>query len=91
VHVASAYIVAGRQAEIHDLLFEINERFQIAAEQGVLAGAAVVRSLVGAGHVTAAVDSAHAEANLRKRLAVLTIIAEALAGIPGLPDEKLPD
>jgi hypothetical protein len=89
VPVARAYIVAGRQAEIPDILFEINERFQIAAEQGVLGDGAVLRSFVNAGHATAAVDSAQAEPNLRKRVAALTIIAEALMGIPGLPDEKL--
>jgi len=89
VEVARAYILAGRQAEIPDLLSEINDRFNYDAEHGLLADGAAIRSLVNKGDVTAAIDTALRVQSPGKRVMALSIIAEAIAGVPGLPDEKL--
>ena len=89
VHVARAYILAGRQSEILDLLSQINNRFPYAAERGLLADGAAIRNLVNEGDVTASVNVALRVQSPSKRVMALAIIAEALAGIPGLPDEQL--
>jgi hypothetical protein len=36
-----------------------------------------------------AIDAVRSEQDADKRVQALTIIAEALAGVPGLPDERL--
>ncbi|HLQ90032.1 MAG TPA: hypothetical protein VK148_08365 [Xanthobacteraceae bacterium] len=89
VQVARAYILAGRQAEIPDLLSKINDRFNYAVERGLLADGAAIRNLVNKGDVMAAVNTALRIQSPGKRVTALTIIAEAVAGVPGLPDEKL--
>jgi hypothetical protein len=91
VEVARAYILAGRQAEIPNILSEINDRFNYDAEHGLLADGAAIRSLVKKGDVMAAIDTALRVQSLGKRVRALAIVAEAIAGVPGLPDEKLWD
>jgi hypothetical protein len=89
IQVARAYIAAGRQTEIPDLLSEINTRFFDADDRGLLAEGAALRKLVATGDAARAVEIANSEQNPRKRIGGLIIVAEALAGIPGLPDEPL--
>jgi hypothetical protein len=89
VQVARAYILAGRQSEIPDLLSKINDRFHEAVECGVLADGAAIRNRVIEGDVMAAVNAALRVQSLGKRVNALAIIAEALVGIPGLPEEQL--
>jgi hypothetical protein len=89
VQVARAYILAGRQSEIPDLLSKINDRFHYAAERGLLADGAAIRNLVIESDAMAAVNAALRAQSPGKRVNALAIVAEALAGIPGLPDEKL--
>jgi hypothetical protein len=89
VQVASAYIVAGRQDEIRDLISEIDDRFDEAAEKGLLTDGAVYRRLSRTNGVTKAIGLAQAEQDLRKQVRGLIIVAEGLLGIPGLPDETL--
>ncbi|HKD28415.1 MAG TPA: hypothetical protein VKC66_21250 [Xanthobacteraceae bacterium] len=89
VQVARAYILAGRQSEILDLLSKINDRFHYAVERGLLADGAAIRNVVNQGDVMAAVNVALRVQSPGKRVMALAIIAEALAGIPGLPDEQL--
>ena len=89
VQVVRAYILADRQSEIPDLLSKINDRFHYAAERGLLADGAAIRNLVNEGDVMTAVNAALRAQSPGKRVMALAIIAEALAGIPGLPDEEL--
>src|SRR5208283_3066502 len=58
VWVARAYILAGRQSEIPDLLAKINDRFHSAAERGLLADGAAIRNLVNEVDVRAAINTA---------------------------------
>jgi hypothetical protein len=89
IQLARAYIIAGRQVEIPDLLSEVNARFRYAAEFGFLADAAMIRKLAARGDTTSALATALGQPDLPSRVKALTVVAEALAGIPGLPDEKL--
>lgn len=87
--VARAYIVAGRQSEIADLLSEMNEQFRVAAEQGRLGDGAVVRQLVNSGDTEAAMRMVQSRPSVSERVVGLTIIAEGLAKLPGPSDEGL--
>ena len=89
VQIARAYILAGRQSEIPELLSRINDRFRYAAELGLLADGAAIRNLVNEGDVMAAINEALRAQSPGKRVMALAIVAEALAGIPGVPDERL--
>jgi hypothetical protein len=91
VPVARAYVLAGRQSEIPDVLANISDRFHDAAERGLLADGAAIRNRVIEGGVMAAVDAALRAPSPGKRVNALAIIAEALVGIPGLPDQRLWD
>lgn len=89
LRVARAYIIAGRQSEIPDLLSEVNNRFRTAAEQGLIEAGAAIRNLVNAGKVQIAIQTALDRPKLSERVIGLAIIAEGLANLPGLPDERL--
>lgn len=51
--------------------------------------AAVLRRLACTGQAQAAIESARAESTIERRVAALGVVAEGLAQIPGLPDERL--
>src|SRR5258706_5598007 len=89
VQVARAFIVAGRQTEIPDILTEINDRFQDAAKGGLLADGAALRKVASEGNAPDAIKMTQGEQDTKKRVRGFIIISEALAGIPGLPDERL--
>jgi hypothetical protein len=89
VFVARAHILAGRQTEITDLLAGIQARFEEAEALGFLADGATIRKLAGAGEAAGAVEIAHNQPDVRRRVKGLTVVAEARAGLPGLPDEAL--
>jgi hypothetical protein len=89
LHVARGYVVAGRRSEIPELMAEIDLRFQYAAEHGLLGDGAKLRNLVKTGDTGAAIQQALNRAKLSERVAGLCIIAEAVNGVPGPPDEGL--
>jgi len=90
VQLARAYVVAGRHSEIRDILSNINDRWaRYFGEHGVFKSGASIRHLVSEGDATAAVNEAQRAGSPGKQVAALIIIAEALAGVPGLPDEEL--
>jgi len=89
LRVARAYVVAGRQSEIADLLSEMNEQFQAAATQGRLGDGAVVRNLVRTGDTEAAMRMVLSRPSISERVVGLTIIAEGLEQLPGPAEEDL--
>jgi hypothetical protein len=89
LRIVCAYVIAGRQSEAADLLSEINDHFDLAARQGLLEAGAAVRNLVKIGDTPAAMQLALNRPSIPERVVALAIIAEALAGLPGLPDETL--
>jgi hypothetical protein len=89
LRLVRAYIVAGRQSEVADLLLEMNEEFRAAVEQGRLGDGAVVRNLINTGDTDAAMRMVLSRPSISERVAGLTIIAEGLANLPGPPDESL--
>jgi hypothetical protein len=91
VEVARAYVFAGRRSEIPDLLSKINHRWvHYISAYGHLKSGAAIRHLVSEGDAKAAVNEALHIENPDRRMIALVIIAEALSGVPGLPNEELP-
>jgi hypothetical protein len=89
LRLARIYIVAGRQWEIADLLGEVNDRFRLAAEQGSLETGAAIRNQVSVGGAEEALQTALSQQKVFERVIGLTIVAEALANLPGAPDQTL--
>jgi hypothetical protein len=89
LRVAKAYIIAGRQSHIPDILSELSNQFRAAAEQGLLQPGAAIRHAVNIGGIGRATQTALGRPRVADRVVGLTIIAEALANLPGFPDESL--
>jgi hypothetical protein len=84
LRVARAYILAGRQSDIPDILSELSNRFRAAAEQGLLQPGAAIRHTVNIGDIGRAMQTTLCRPRVADRVVGLTIIAEALANLPGL-------
>jgi hypothetical protein len=89
LRVARAYIIAERQSDIPDVLSELSNQFRAAAEQGLLQPGAAIRHAVNIGDIGRAMQTTLSRSRVADRVVGLTIIAEALANLPGLPDESL--
>jgi hypothetical protein len=87
--VARAHIIAGRQSDVSDILSQFNNRLRAAAEQGALGAGAAIRHAVNTGDIMRAMQTALSRPRLADRVVGLTIIAEGLANLPGLPAEGL--
>jgi len=70
-------------------LGEVNGRFRLAAARGSLAAGAAVRNQVNVDGAETALQTVLSRQSVSERVVGLTIIAEALANLPGSPDQTL--
>ncbi len=93
MHVARAYVVAGRRTEAMDILRDARplgpDPDSCIVENGETGLAAKLRQLACGGQAKAAVEMAMALSDVTTRTLALVVVAEGLAGIPGVSDEQL--
>ena len=87
--VVRTHIMAGRQADTADLMSQLDDSFREAEQLGRLGAGAALRKLAMTGNVNAAMEGALSQPGISERVIGLLIIAESLAGLPGLPEETL--
>jgi tetratricopeptide (TPR) repeat protein len=93
LHVARAYVLAGRRLEAIDILRDAGalgpDAYSCILGDGELGPAAKLRQLACSGHEKVAVEIATALTDISARTSALTVVAEGLAGIPGFFSDKL--
>jgi hypothetical protein len=93
VHVARAYVLAGRRSEAVDILRDAGalgpDAYACIVGDGEMGLAAKLRQMACSGQEKAAVEIASALTDVSARTVALAVIAEGLAGIPGYSSDKL--